>query len=1480
MRPVHRLLFYAGVLGAVASGKGCAGGCGGCPGQGGSYTFPQSRVQERIFKARLNRAGIDFLRPRLKDLLKALLGTDALGRIRLPVGPQHVTGLGNQGDFLNTQIYLQDDPNTSAAGDAGWVAIDFSSLDVDLVPGPPPAIQISVRNALVDLDLRLLATWEACVLGACTGGSAACYVRGAVDRGTPSQRALLLDLDVQATLEVDASGNFRPTVTIPTLRTHDLDTSIDPAPRSDPECADGLYSGECQDFCGAADVVEDLLVAVRDFLGGFLDTALRALLPPLIENQMSGRPLKFQGQMALADLFGGSLPSLRQARPLGYLLQPGPDGFRVDGSGPSQGLNLAMNGGLESSPAHPCSPALDPLPLFVPGDFPALAGRDSQGRIYHLALTLSDAFLNQGGVAAYTSGALCLSVSTADLARLTGGRFNITAGALALLVPGLREIAGNDAPILIQLVPTAPPSFRFGSGELVGTERDSLIRMKIPGLTFSFYALVHDRYTRLFQFRSDVEVGLTVVVLPDDRLQITVDRVTIDKLTQLYNEIFADSDLQAALRLLVDLATTALFGQGIELEIDVTDSLPAPLRGQIGLRVNEVVRDGPGRDFLTVSLTLLDLTRPRPLRFAARTRAALSPSYPPMEVDLQGRRLATGRIALDVGGAGRHGDDRDLEYQVRLDAGPWSAFAPGPRIHLDSPRLLLVGDHEVEVRARVRGEPRTLDPTPAVVSFVVDPLPPRLWLSPGPDAVRLDADDERTPRERITFSWRVDDGAWSEYRPAEAIAFASLPPGRRLEVRARDEAGNVSPPATLRLHVHGRPGEADPGCPQGCAAGPAGTGLWLAALPFLCALLARRRRALLAALALAPAILAGCGDTARACGTNADCPQGFRCLEKVCQPQGRCDDPENPTPCCPGQFCSVAGTCLDVINRCNADSSCDTPGQVCNGMGEAGFCSFAPCARDADCRGASCFNGFCRQPMPCGGGCADDEVCVTPTDECYPAPAQCLSVHCPPGQMRVFDAVATLVGATCDLAAATCLCADLPEVPGGDWGRESRIAVLAGGRPVVSAYDKTYGDLVLARYDAQGVLETVEHVDGVPAGVPPVGRVSGRRGGIAEPGPNTGRHTSVAVDAAGNPIIAYYDVDNADLKLAAWDGTRWLTHTVDAPGDVGRYAHLVVGPGGIPTIAYFQMNGGTGNPMRGVKVARARVQHPRDAADWEVSAVELAAPPPPPPPPCGGCPGGEVCVRGAGAGGADGCVAPDSPPRCSPACAATQACVGGACRDRVPDPPPPLDDLPEGVGLFPSLAFSPSGIPHLAYYDRIGGNLKGARASSASPAGPSDWQVFVVDGAPGTFVDGDVGLFPSLAFAPDGKIAIAFEDATNDDLVFYLGSDFTGGRREIIDSGVSGAPLSLVGADASLAFAPDGRAFVAYQDATLNDLKLAWRTGPGTWEQSTVLGDGAWGFFADLVISGGRLYISNLKFAFDENALPLNEVRVVIQNLP
>jgi hypothetical protein len=101
-----------------------------------------------------------------------------------------------------------------------------------------------------------------------------------------------------------------------------------------------------------------------------------------------------------------------------------------------------------------------------------------------------------------------------------------------------------------------------------------------------------------------------------------------------------------------------------------------------------------------------------------------------------------------------------------------------------------------------------------------------------------------------------------------------------------------------------------------------------------------------------------------------------------------------------------------------------------------------------------------------------------------------------------------------------------------------------------------------------------------------------------------------------------------------------------------------------------------------------------------------------------------------------------------------------------------------------------------------------------------------------------------------------------------------------VDNGIVDRSVSLVGANTSLVAAADGAFYVAYQDATRNDLRLARRGASGSWTSETPLSDGAWGYYASLAISGRKLFLSNLRLGLDAQGRRLNEVRVLVRDLP
>jgi hypothetical protein len=546
-------------------------------------------------------------------------------------------------------------------------------------------------------------------------------------------------------------------------------------------------------------------------------------------------------------------------------------------------------------------------------------------------------------------------------------------------------------------------------------------------------------------------------------------------------------------------------------------------------------------------------------------------------------------------------------------------------------------------------------------------------------------------------------------------------------------------------------------------------------------------------------------------------------------------------------------------------------GQVCRAAvadGGVRTCGYQACALASDCSGgASCFNGYCRLPMPCGGLCQATEVCIAGADVCRPAPAQCAGQTCEAGFVLTLSNGRAAWGPSCNLD-QSCVCAELPGLASGDVGRYASIAVAAG-RSIVSAYDSTFGDLVIARFDETGTRTSIEYIDGIPANASVRAAPTGVRRGVVDPGGNVGKFTSIAVNAAGEARVSYYDIDNKALKFAAQAGAAWQIHTVETGasagtnGDVGRYTSLVIDGDGKPAIAYFQVAGGADGKKTAVRLARAKNANPASEADWDIEDIDSASLPAGPALPCGGCATGQTCVNDSPAR----CVAPTSD--CNPGCANAKACVSGRCIAKVNPPLPPLDDVPWGVGVMPSLAHL-QGAFYLSYYDRNKGNLK---AAIRRPDGTKT--IAIIDGEKNGADTGDVGAFSSIAVDSGGRLGIAYSDVAGRELRFYSGRELTGGTIETVDTGLAGpGTKDFVGADASLAFTAQGIPLIAYHDSSQNDLRYARRISQGSWSIDTVLSQGAHGFFADMAIDNGSAHIVSLQFNFTPMNLPANTLHL------
>lgn len=162
-------------------------------------------------------------------------------------------------------------------------------------------------------------------------------------------------------------------------------------------------------------------------------------------------------------------------------------------------------------------------------------------------------------------------------------------------------------------------------------------------------------------------------------------------------------------------------------------------------------------------------------------------------------------------------------------------------------------------------------------------------------------------------------------------------------------------------------------------------------------------------------------------------------------------------------------------------------------------------------------------------------------------------------------------------------------------GVGTSLALDAAGDPHISYHEWMDADLKYAWYDGTWHIETVDYDGGLVAtslildaeGHPHISYHDltynaykmkyawhdGTRWHIevVENGGSRyiGAYSSLALDASGQPHIAYADQNADDLKYAWRDGTKWRVETVDSAGRVGTHLSLALDDVGQPHISYY-----------------------------------------------------------------------------------------------------------------------------------------------------------------------------------------------------------------------------------------------------------------------------------------------------------------------
>ena len=340
-------------------------------------------------------------------------------------------------------------------------------------------------------------------------------------------------------------------------------------------------------------------------------------------------------------------------------------------------------------------------------------------------------------------------------------------------------------------------------------------------------------------------------------------------------------------------------------------------------------------------------------------------------------------------------------------------------------------------------------------------------------------------------------------------------------------------------------------------------------------------------------------------------------------------------------------------------------------------------------------------------------------------------------------------------------------------GAFSSLVLDTAGFPVVSYYDDTNDDLKLMHCNDVNCASNDESITR-PDTTGEIGSLS-----------------SLVLDAAGFPIVSYWDAANNDLKLMHCNdpncgGSDESITSPDTAGEVGQYPSLALDTAGFPVVSYHD---GTNGDLK--------LLHCND-------------------PNCSGNDEGITSPDTTNEVGLYSSLELDSDG--FPVIAYYDTTTGDLkllhCNDvncignneSITSP-----DTVGGVGSFPSLALNANGFPVVSYWDSINVDLKLLHCNDANCTGNNESIT-----SPDT--TGEVGQFSSLALDMAGFPVVGYWDSTNGDLKLLHCNDAscTGNNESITSPDIT----DRVGVFPSLVLDANGFPVISHFANLYADLKL------------------------------------------------------------
>lgn len=841
-------LLLSAMFVTLAACGGFGGGCGGCGSQplpaGG---LPKTQTVEGGGQIRVTRAGFSKLTDILPPLLNQQLGNGfcvGTGSVGTPSGGFLATGARychtNQGATPSI-------PDACGAGNGCNVGVHLDSTNISVTNAQRMNIRIQV-----DIDARVPLSGQVVGIGfSCTL--------------TASGPNIAIDADIQFGIDPATGELTMELAGINGLDTSDLDFSGCSVLSDVANLLNSLLNSFIGDF-----IIDLLEPTFNNLIQGFLPDPLGIEGMIDIGDLVGGISPGTEGFMEARMVPGGYVQLQSGGMSLGLIT-----GLNADSDPTTRTPALISEPALCVPPIPAPNFAAPPasLPASARGTFTLRPANEFIGMpepADDLAIGMSETTLDLAGHHLVTSGGMCLGVGTSLIPQLN-------LGTIGVLVQSLADLGDGSEPLLLVTRPQRALDFTVGEG----TEASPSVTIGIDDFEVDFYAFVFERYVRLFTMSLDLNVGVNLeftqmpgqpATVKPILVGLTADQIGI---TVLNNEFVAESaaQLEAILPTVFNLALPLITG-GLD-PIPVPDFAGFTLNN---LRVQKVTTSeddflaiyaslGASSSMRTAAVSVPDL---EPVLDAIDRKAGndrwpatadvATPTVTKVDVPtaeviraaLAGYPGATlPSVTIDV--PQRDSLNRPLEWSWNLDGGVWRPFTSAAPLVVSDKAFAWQGHYTIGLVSRVRGDYRTTATTAVELPVVIDSVGPRIFVDRSlwqGDLLHVEARDVVDGTDGLTYAFGVvgDDlpaTDWSDEPTIDrATAKALASPEGELVVFVRDQRGNQSS-AKLASGFHGAPGEG--GCSCDASSG-APTGSLVLVLLTMVALGFRRRAATVGAV--------------------------------------------------------------------------------------------------------------------------------------------------------------------------------------------------------------------------------------------------------------------------------------------------------------------------------------------------------------------------------------------------------------------------------------------------------------------------------------------------------------------------------------------------------------------------------------------------------------------------------------------------------